>query len=183
MIKRTELQAPSGSRKYTPLVIGLSVAVYAVVALLAYLPGHSGLRGVDLSVLPMLNAILNTFTFVFLATALSLIKRKDIVNHRRFILAAFSTTVLFLLSYVTYHALTESTRYGGSGAMRGIYFFFLLTHIVLAAGIVPLALFSLASGLSLDKPRHRKVARWTMPLWLYVSFTGVVVYLMIRPYY
>lgn len=177
------MPAAPGPRKYTAVVVGLSAAIYLVVAALFYLPGYTGLSHVDLSVLPMVNAILNSFTFVFLAAALAFIRRKDIANHRRSILAAFGSTTLFLLTYVTYHSLTESTKYGGTGPLRYLYFFFLLTHVVLAAGIVPLALFSLGSGWTLDVQRHRKLAKWTMPLWLYVSFTGVVVYLMIRPYY
>jgi putative membrane protein len=103
--------------------------------------------------------------------------------HRAFIGAAFTSTTLFLVSYVTYHYLTESTKYGGEGALRSIYFFVLLTHIVLAIVVVPLALMSVVRGLQMQVERHRKIAKWTMPIWLYVSFTGVVVYLMISPYY
>jgi putative membrane protein len=179
----TVLPSAARPRNYKPLVIGLSAVVYLVVGALFYLPGYAGVSHLDLTVLPMVNAILNSFTFIFLSVALFFIKRKEIASHRRFILAAFTTTTLFLLSYVTYHSLTESTRYGGVGPLRYVYFFFLLTHVLLAAGIVPLALFSLGSGLTLDVEKHRKLSRWTMPLWLYVSFTGVVVYLMIRPYY
>lgn len=170
-------------RNYTPLVIALSVAVNAAVAVLFFLPGFRGAAHLDLTFLPLLNAVLNSFTFVFLLAALWAIRRKDIKTHRGFILSAFASTALFLVSYVTYHALSEPTRYGGEGPLRLVYFIFLLTHVVLAAVIVPLALFSLASGLQLKVARHRKLVRWTMPLWLYVSFSGVVVYMMIRQYY
>lgn len=168
---------------YLPWIIGISIAVNALVVVLFFLPQYEGLAHVDLTFLPMMNAIFNSFTFVFLVCALIAIKKKNITIHRRFILAAFTSTTLFLVTYVTYHALTESTPFGGEGIIRSIYFFILLTHIVLAIVIVPLALYSLATGLSMKKERHRKIARWTMPLWLYVSLTGVIVYLMISPYY
>ena len=103
--------------------------------------------------------------------------------HRAFIGMAFLTTTLFLVCYVTYHYLTESTSYGGDGALKGIYFFVLITHIILAIVIVPLALMSAIRGLKMQVERHRRIARWTMPIWLYVSLTGVIVYLMISPYY
>ncbi len=103
--------------------------------------------------------------------------------HRTFVCLAFSFTALFLFSYLLYHFSTPSTRYGGEGILRGIYFFILLTHVFLAALIVPLALFTMASGLNNQINRHRKIAKWTMPIWLYVSFTGVLVYILISPYY
>lgn len=171
------------SRNYTPVVIGLSVIINLTVALLFVLPGYRGLEHVDLSFLPMMNAIFNSFTTVFLLAAFWAIKQQDIKTHRNFVLAAFSSTTMFLLTYVTYHFLTESTKYGGAGILRYIYLFLLLTHIVLAIVIVPLALFSLFSGMNRQVDKHRTIVRWTLPLWLYVSVTGVVVYLMIRPYY
>lgn len=168
-------------KNYMPLVVGLSIAINLIVAVLFFLPGYSGKR--DLTILPMFNAIFNSFTFIFLLAAWYAIRRKNITVHRRFIFAALTTTTLFLISYLTYHSLTESTKYGGVGPLRYVYFFFLLTHIVLAVVIVPLALTSVLSGLTTQVERHRKISRWTMPLWLYVSLTGVIVYLMIRPYY
>lgn len=174
----------SGSnRNYMPYVIGLSVVIYAVIALLSFLPPYQALSHIDLTFLPMINAILNTCTTIFLVAAYRAILKKRVETHRRFIYAAFATTTLFLLTYITYHALTVSTPYGGTGILRSIYLFILLTHIVLAAVIVPFALASAAYGLSMQVPKHRRIARWTMPAWLYVSVTGVVVYLMIRPYY
>lgn len=168
---------------FTPWIVILTIAINAVVAVLFFLPGSDGFDKFDITILPLLNAVFNSFTFVFLLVALIFIKTKNIVMHRRFIFAAFTTTALFLVSYVTYHYLAESTSYGGDGVLRYIYFFILLTHIVLAIVIVPLALISLARGLNMQVEKHRKIARWTMPLWLYVSLTGVLVYLMISPYY
>ncbi|MGG1572878.1 DUF420 domain-containing protein [Fictibacillus sp. NRS-1165] len=170
-------------RNYTPVVIGLSIAINVLVVILFFLPAYNGKVSFDVHLLPRLNAIFNSFTFVFLLAALFFIIRKNIKLHKRFIFAAFTSTALFLLSYVTYHYLAESTKYGGDGPLKYIYFFILITHIVLAALIVPLALFTLARGLNMQVEKHKKIARWTMPLWLYVSLTGVVVYLMISTYY
>jgi putative membrane protein len=170
-------------RNYMPLVVILTLVINSLVAILFFMPPYQGLVHMDLTMLPMVNAILNSFTFVFLLAAYAAIRKKQIQTHRRYIYAAFGSTTLFLLTYVTYHFLTESTRYGGEGPLRTVYLFILLTHIILAIVIVPLALMSAFSGLGMQVERHRKIARWTMPIWLYVSFTGVVVYLMIRPYY
>lgn len=170
-------------RNYTPWVIFLSVAINVIVAILFFMPKVESGKGMDLTFLPMLNAILNSFTFIFLLAAFYFIRNKNIKMHRNFIFSAFITTGLFLITYVTYHFLAESTPYGGTGFLRGLYYFFLLTHILLAVVIVPLALTTLARGLNRDDSRHRRIARWTMPLWLYVAASGVIVYLMISPYY
>lgn len=168
---------------YVPWVVGLSIAINAIVVALLFIPKFEPQTGFDVTVLPLLNAVLNSFTFVFLIAALYMIMKKNIVWHKRFIFAAFTTTALFLVSYLTYHSMASSTSYGGEGIVQTIYYFILITHIVLAAVIVPLALLTLARGLTMKVEKHRKIARWTMPLWLYVSLTGVIVYLMISPYY
>jgi putative membrane protein len=170
-------------RNYTPLIIGLSIAINVLVAVLFFLPEYKGEITFDVTLLPRLNAIFNSFTFVFLLAALYFIKQKNITLHKRFIFAAFTSTTLFLVSYVTYHYLTETTKYGGEGPLKYIYFFILITHILLAIVIVPLALITVTRGLNMQVEKHRKIARWTMPLWLYVSLTGVLVYLLISPYY
>lgn len=170
-------------RRYTAWIVGISIAVNALVAILFFMPEYRGEEPFDLTVLPMLNAIFNSFTFVFLLAAFLFIKRGNVTWHRRFISAAFTTTALFLISYLTYHSLTESTAYGGDGWLRYVYYFILITHILLAIVIVPLALTSAVRGWNMQVERHRKIARWTMPLWLYVSLTGVLVYIMISPYY
>ncbi len=170
-------------KNYTPLIAILSVALVAIITVLFFLPAYDGEVGFDVKLLPLLNAIFNCFTFIALSVALVAIMKKNVKLHRRFIAAAFGSTTLFLVSYVTYHYLTESTSYGGDGILRTIYLFVLLTHIVLAIVVVPLALISVVRGLQMNVQKHRRIARWTMPIWLYVSFTGVVVYLMISPYY
>jgi putative membrane protein len=170
-------------RNYTPLIVTLTIVINVLIAILYFMPEYEKVSDVDLTFLPFLNAVFNSFTFIFLLAAFISIKQKNIQRHRRFIFSAFTTTAFFLISYVTYHALTESTTYGGEGGIRYFYYFILLTHIVLSAVIVPLVLVSAARGLNMDVEKHRKIARWTMPLWLYVSFTGVLVYIMISPYY
>lgn len=168
---------------YVPWVVGLSIAINLIVVALLFLPEIGSETSFDITLLPLLNAVFNSFTFVFLLAALFMIIRKNITWHKRFIFAAFTTTALFLVSYLTYHSMSESTSFGGEGLVAGIYYFILITHIVLAALIVPLALLTLFRGLAMKVDKHRKIARWTMPIWLYVSLTGVVVYLMISPYY
>lgn len=166
------------------IAVILTIMINGLVTVLFFMDGFSGeVEGFDLTVLPMLNAIFNSFTTVFLFTALFFILRKNIKMHRRFIYAAFTSTALFLITYVTYHYLAESTEYGGSGAMAAVYYFILITHIILAIVIVPLAVLSFMRGIKYQVKKHRKIARWTMPLWLYVSITGVLVYIMISPYY
>ena len=168
----------------TPWVVLLTLAINGLIAAVFFLGGPpSQSVGFDVHLLPRLNAALNSFTTVFLVAAYLAIRRKNVLVHRRFIYAAFASTGAFLVTYLTYHALSESTRYGGDGPLRGVYYFVLITHIVLAAVIVPLALVTFFRGINNRIEAHRAIARWTMPLWLYVSVTGVVVYLMISPYY
>lgn len=169
-------------RDYTPIVVALSVAIIGLVGIV-FLVGGSGALEMDVRFLPRINAALNTLTTLFLLAAFGSVRAKNITWHRRFIYSAFTSTGLFLVTYLIYHALSESTSYGGTGAMAGIYYFVLITHVVLAALIVPLALVTFFRGFSNQVERHRAIARWTMPLWLYVSVTGVLVYLMISPYY
>jgi putative membrane protein len=129
--------------------------------------------------LPTLNALLNTLCTALLVAAFVQIKRGDIEAHRRLILMALTTSILFLISYLTYHANIGSKRFLGTGWIRPVYFAILLSHTVLAAVIVPLVIVTLRRGLRMDRVKHRAIARITMPLWLYVSVTGVVIYLML----
>lgn len=170
-------------RNFTPLIVILTIAINAIIGIIYFMPTYNTLTDVDLTILPFLNAVFNSFTFVFLVAALVSIKQKNITLHKRFILAAFATTTLFLISYLTYHSLTESTPFGGEGLIKYVYYFVLLSHILLSAVIVPLALITVTRGFNMQVEKHRKIARWTMPLWLYVSLTGVIVYIMISPYY
>ncbi|WP_370640526.1 DUF420 domain-containing protein [Salipaludibacillus sp. CUR1] len=164
-------------------VIIITLVVNMLVILLSFLPGYVGDFPYWVTRLPLLNAVLNSFTFIFLMLALLAILRRKIILHQRFIYAAFTTTAIFLISYVIFHFMAESTPYGGTGFIAGFYYFILITHIILAAVIVPLALMSFFTGYKDMRAVHRKWVRWTMPLWLYVSATGVLVYVMISPYY
>lgn len=129
--------------------------------------------------LPTLNASLNALCTVLLLVAYMHIRAGRIEQHRRTMLAAFATSVLFLVSYVTYHAQVGSKPFPGTGLLRTVYFTILIPHVILAAAVVPLALLTLGRGLRRDDVRHRAIARWTLPIWLFVSVTGVIVYLML----
>ena len=129
--------------------------------------------------LPALNATLNATSAVLLSIGWWLIRRGRVAQHKRVMIAAFCTSCVFLVSYLTYHAQVGSVRFTRHGPIRLVYFTILLTHTILAAAIVPMVLMSLSRGLKRQDVRHRKIARWTMPLWLYVSVTGVIVYVML----
>jgi putative membrane protein len=129
--------------------------------------------------LPKLNAVLNATAAVLLICAYILIRRGRREAHKRTMLAAFTVSVLFLISYLTYHAQVGSVHYPHSGAIRSVYLTILFTHTVLAAAVPVLAIITLRRGLAGNFVRHKAIARWTLPIWLYVSVTGVVVYLML----
>ena len=129
--------------------------------------------------LPALNATLNAISTVFLSAGWVLIRQRKIEAHRLCMLGAFVTSALFLTSYLVYHANVGSVPYRGQGVVRTIYFAILITHVILAAAILPLALVTLSRALSRRFDRHRAIARWTLPVWLYVSITGVVIYVML----
>ena len=133
----------------------------------------------SLSSLPALNAALNAIAAVLLVAGYILIRRGRREQHRRVMLAAFGTSALFLISYVIYHANIGSRPFTGQGPVRVVYFTILITHVILAAAILPMALITLNYGLRRRFERHVPIARWTLPVWLYVSVTGVLVYLML----
>ena len=170
-------------KKYTPAIIAVAVLIPVVVSILAYIPGARLLGDFNYHILPLLNAILNGSTFVILLLAYFAIRRIKVQLHRRLTTTAIALSVLFLVFYVLYHAAVQETRYGGEGFMRALYYFVLISHIVLSAVIVPMVLVTFIRGHAGAYDRHRKIARITWPLWLYVTFTGVLVYIMISPYY
>jgi uncharacterized membrane protein YozB (DUF420 family) len=129
--------------------------------------------------LPAVNASLNAISGTLLVLAWLLIKQRRIEAHRKVMLAAFAASTLFLISYVTYHANAGSKPYHGTGWMRTLYFSILIPHILLAAAVVPLAIVTLRRGLARNDAQHRRIARITLPIWLFVSVTGVIVYLML----
>lgn len=129
--------------------------------------------------LPLLNATLNGTAAVLLALGYSQIRRGDRAAHRALMVAAFVTSALFLVSYVIYHATAGSRPYPGHGPLRAVYFAILVSHVVLAAAVLPLSIVTLARALRGRFAAHARLARWTLPIWLYVSVTGVVVYVML----
>jgi putative membrane protein len=170
-------------KKYTPAIIAVAILIPIVVSILAYIPSMELLGEFNYHILPLLNAILNGTTFVVLLLAFWAIRKNKRALHRMLMTSAIVLSVLFLVFYVLYHAAVQETRFGGEGFVRTVYYFVLITHILLSAAIVPMVLMSYVRALAGKYDRHRKIARITWPLWLYVTFTGVVVYLMISPYY
>jgi uncharacterized membrane protein YozB (DUF420 family) len=132
-----------------------------------------------LSDLPALNATLNGIAGLFLLAGYYFIRRRQVARHRASMLCACTMSTLFLVSYLIYHANVGSRPFQGQGAIRIVYFTILISHVILAAAVVPLALVTLARGLKRDDARHRRIAKITWPIWMYVSVTGVVVYLML----
>jgi uncharacterized membrane protein YozB (DUF420 family) len=129
--------------------------------------------------LPVVNATLNALSGILLLIAYALIRARRIEQHRKVMIAAFATSSLFLVCYIVYHAQVGSVRFMRQGFVRPLYFTILITHVTLAATIVPLAIITLSRGLKARYPQHRRIARWTFPIWLYVSVTGVLVYVLL----
>ncbi len=137
-----------------------------------------------LSDLPTINALLNSLSAIFLISGFWFMRRKQIARHRAMMISAFVTSALFLATYLTYHFTSHLvTKFQGEGLVRIVYFTILISHSVLAVAVPPLAILSLFRGLRMRVDRHRAVARWTLPLWMYVSVTGVFVYLMLYHFY
>jgi putative membrane protein len=133
--------------------------------------------------LPTVNACLNATSAVLLMFGYRNIRMKRIETHRRFMLAACATSTLFLISYLFYHSVAGSTRFTGVGWVRPLYFSILLSHTILAVAVLPLAIYSVVQGLRMRVEPHRRVSRWTLPVWLYVSVTGVLVYLFLYHFF
>ena len=129
--------------------------------------------------LPAVNATLNAISGILLLIAYAHIRARRIQQHRRFMIAAFATSSLFLVCYLVYHAQVGSVPFTRQGFVRPLYFTILITHVTLAATVVPLALVTLSRGLKAQYPQHRRIARWTFPVWMYVSVTGVLVYVLL----
>lgn len=169
--------------KQAKLLIGIvSFVVFAIVVSLGKIK-----LTVDLGFNPhffaKLNAILNSTVAFLLLAALIAVKQKRLLLHKRIMLVAIVLSVLFLVSYICHHLFTGDTKFGGEGAIRYIYFFILITHIFLAAIILPFILFTAYRALIAEWPAHKKIARITWPIWFYVAVSGVIVYLLISPYY
>ena len=171
------------SLAYTVIAI-LSVVVFAAVVLLRYNKELANLNlGFDRHIFAKINAVINSLVSVLLVSGLILVKQRKLEAHRTVMLSCMALSTLFLLSYIAHHLLAPETKFGGEGAIRYFYLTMLATHIILAAVILPFILYTSYQSLSGDYAAHKKIARITFPIWLYVSITGVLVYLMISPYY
>lgn len=177
------METKGKNKMYKSIIIGLSILVPLVVAFLYVFVPDKKLINIDVSFLPKLNASINFLVSCFLVLGLYFIKKGDQEKHQKAMLTAFGLSALFLISYVVYHFLSESAKFGGEGIIRPIYFFILLTHIVLAAVQLPFILFTFYYALTEQLEKHKKLGKITWPLWFYVSVTGVLVYLLNAPYY
>ncbi|QRM89096.1 DUF420 domain-containing protein [Lacinutrix sp. WUR7] len=177
MNQEEKLQA---EKKYNKWIVILSIAVPIVVAILfgVRIPNVA-----PLSFLPPIYATINGFTALFLVIAFVAIKKKNIVLHENLMTTAVLCSAVFLVLYVAYHMTSDSTKFGGEGAIKYVYYFILITHILLSIIIIPFVLITYVRAITENFERHKKIARITFPLWLYVAVTGVIVYIMIAPYY
>ena len=162
------------------IVVLLSILLPLAVAMLF---GVKIDTSIDFGFLPSIYAGINFTTFIILILALVAIKKGNRTLHQKLIKGALVLSVIFLLLYIVYHITTPSTPFGGEGALRYLYFFILISHILLSIAVIPLVLLALAWAMEENFEKHKKIARIAMPLWMYVALSGVIVYLMISPYY
>jgi putative membrane protein len=164
---------------YRKLIVALSIVIPIVVAVLfrVKIPGY------DFSFLPPIYAGINGLTAILLIVAVVAIKNGHRHMHELLMKLCIGLSASFLVMYILYHMTSESTPYGGEGVIRYVYFVILITHIVLSVGVIPMVLFTFVRALSGNFERHKALAKYTFPVWLYVAVTGVIVYLMISPYY
>ncbi|EDM45671.1 hypothetical protein SCB49_07677 [unidentified eubacterium SCB49] len=167
-------------KKYTLWIWVLSIIIPVAVAVLFMVK----IPGVErLGFLPPIYATTNAMTAVLLILALVMIKKEKRYLHELFMKSAVVLSVIFLVLYVVYHMTSESTPYGGEGAIRTVYFFLLISHILLSITVIPFVLITYVRAISRNFKMHKKIARITFPIWLYVAVTGVIIYFMISPYY
>jgi len=171
--------ATTVSKKYNTWIVVLSIAIPLVVAVL-----FSVKIDVQLPVfLPPIYATINAFTAIILVTAFWAIKNKKVKLHEKLMKTAIFFSVVFLVLYVAYHMTSDSTKFGGEGTIKTIYFVILITHILLSIAVIPFVLITFVRAITNQVELHKKIARFTFPLWLYVAVSGVAVYVMISPYY
>ena len=166
--------------QHRPLIIILSLVVPILVALLYITPRFNGF---EIDFLPLVNATINGTVFFILIFAIKAIKNKNRKLHEKLIYLSLILSTLFLLSYVVHHATHDPVSYGGEGVLKYCYYFILISHITLSTIIIPLVLVTLSRALKEKFEAHKKIAKITFPIWLYVSATGVLVYILISPYY
>jgi putative membrane protein len=171
-------------KKFSKFIVAVSILIPVVVAILFSVKLKDlGFNVEPLSFLPPIYAAINGITAVVLIAGVVAIKNGNRKLHERLMTTAIALSVAFLVMYVAYHMTTDSTKFGGEGIIRPIYFFLLISHILLSIAVIPLVLITYVRALAEKFDRHKKIAKITFPIWLYVAVTGVVVYLMISPYY
>lgn len=171
-------------QKYNKWIIALSVIIPVAVAVLFKIKLKDlGFNVSPLPILPPIYATINGITAVLLITAVIAIKNGNRKRHELLMKIAIACSLVFLLLYIAYHMTTDSTAFGGSGAIKYVYFFILLSHIILSIATIPLVLITYVRALAEKFDKHKKISKITFPIWLYVAVTGVIVYLMISPYY
>ncbi len=169
-------------KKANWLIIVFSAITFLVITALSRIQLKTD-PGFDVHIFALINAILNSAVALLLVAALIAVKSGKYLLHKKLMLLALSLSVLFLISYICHHLLAGDTKFGGTGGIKTFYYIILLTHIPLAGIILPFILYTAYRGLVGEYPRHKKLARITWPLWLYVAISGVLVYVMISPYY
>jgi putative membrane protein len=169
-------------KKASLLIILFSVIVFVAVVFLSRIKLEVELP-FNVHLFATVNAILNSLVSILLVVGLIAVKNAKYELHRNVMMSAMVLSLLFLVSYICHHLFSESTSYGGEGVVKSVYYFILITHIILAAVILPFILYTSYRALVAEWPAHRKLAKITWPIWFYVSVTGVIVYLMISPYY
>ena len=171
-------------KKYNKWIVALSIVIpLSVAALFGIKLKDFGIDIEPLTFLPPIYATINGLTAIILLVAVSAIKKGNRKLHERLMKFAISLSVVFLLLYIAYHMTSDSTKYGGEGVIAYAYYFILITHILLSIAVIPFVLITYVRAITNNIERHKKIARITFPLWLYVAVTGVIVYLMISPYY
>ncbi len=180
-VQLAALKGVSPKRAVT-VILGVSLAALALLVAVIYGHGRATSAPAWVSALPVLNAFFNGTSAVFLVLALVSIKQRKIAEHARRMLVALGSSALFLVSYIVYHSVHGDSKFQGTGALRPLYFFVLISHVLLSAVVLPLIFSSFFFSLSGRFPQHKKISRFTLPVWLYVSVTGVLVFAMLRAY-
>jgi putative membrane protein len=171
-------------KKYNKWIVTLSILIPVAVAVLFKIKLKDlGFNVSPLPILPPIYATINGITAILLITAVLAIKKGNKQLHQKLMKIAIACSLVFLVLYIAYHMTTDSTKFGGSGAIKYVYYFVLLSHIILSIATIPLVLITYVRALAEKFDKHKKIAKITFPIWLYVAVTGVIVYLMIAPYY
>ena len=170
---------------FVPIIISLSIIIPIIVALLMLFPDtlHVKTSIINFRSLPFFHAILNGCTAILILIGFVFIRDKKTQLHKTAMLSAFMLSSVFLVSYVISKITNEPVPFGGEGMIRHVYFFILISHILLSIFVLPLALFSIYRGMTGEIKKHKSIVKWTFPIWMYVAITGVLVYLLMSPYY